>query len=201
MSNATLETPKNTIPSDQAEILDIFKQTGALLEGHFVLRSGLHSAHYFQCARVCEQMEAVSRLTTLLIKKLGSLQFDTVLAPAMGGLVIGQEVARQAKARYLFAEKVDDRLALRRGFELKPDEQVLVVEDVITRGGRAKEALDIVKQRGANPVGVAILVDRSEGKTSLGTPITSLLELSFPTYAPDALPEGLAALPAIKPGS
>lgn len=185
----------------QQEVLEIFTQTRALLRGHFVLRSGLHSGHFFQCAQVCQNMAAVSRLTELLLPKLGGLEFDTVLAPAMGGLVIGQEVARQSDKRYIFAEKVDDRLAIRRGFKFGPKERVLVVEDVITRGGRVNEALNLILEGGGQPVGVAILVDRSEGKATFNVPVFSLLEMSFPTYAADALPLELAECPIQKPGS
>ncbi|WP_221030208.1 orotate phosphoribosyltransferase [Actomonas aquatica] len=185
----------------QQEVLDIFTRTKALLRGHFILRSGLRSGHFFQCARVCEDMAAVSRLTELLVPKLVDFEFSTVLAPAMGGLVIGQEVARQTGKRYLFAEKVDDKLAIRRGFTFAPGEKVLVVEDVITRGGRVNEAIEQVKAHGGTPVGVAVLVDRSAGQTSFEVPCVSLLELSFPTYQPDALPPELAAIPAEKPGS
>src|SRR5882724_7619186 len=131
----------------QQEVLDIFTRTKALLQGHFVLRSGLHSGHYFQCAQVCQRMDAVERLATLLLAKVRAqgLTFTTVLAPAMGGLVIGQEVARQAKARYIFAEKENDRLVLRRGFTCSPGEPVLVVEDVVTRGGRGLECLNLLR--------------------------------------------------------
>ncbi len=185
----------------QQEVLDIFTATKALLRGHFVLRSGLHSGHFFQCAKVCQNMAAVTRLTELLVPKLADLEFDTVLAPAMGGLVIGQEVARQTNKRYIFAEKVDDKLAIRRGFTFAPGEKVLVVEDVITRGGRVNEALALVKAGGGTAVGVGVLVDRSAGQTTFDVPCVSLLELSFPTYPADQLPPELAALPAEKPGS
>ena len=185
----------------QSEILGIFKETGALLSGHFILRSGLRSGHFFQCARVCERLDKVARLAALLIEKLPAAPFDTVVAPAMGGLVIGQEVARRMGKRYLFAEKVNDRLEMRRGFELAPGERVLVVEDVITRGGRVRETLDIISGRGAEATGVAVLVDRSGGEAEFGVPLTSLLELNFPTFHPDAIPEELRAIPAVKPGS
>ncbi|PTX96488.1 orotate phosphoribosyltransferase [Opitutus sp. ER46] len=189
--------------ASQKEILDIFTRTRALLQGHFVLRSGLHSGHYFQCAQVCQDMAAVERLGELLVQKVRGqgLTFQTVLAPAMGGLVIGQEVARRAKARYIFAEKENNVLVLRRGFTLSPGEPVLVVEDVVTRGGRVIECLDIIRQAGGTPVGVAMLVDRSAGTTRFAVPAVSLLELSFPTYAADALPAELAKLPVQKPGS
>ncbi len=187
----------------QQEILGIFTRTRALLEGHFVLRSGLHSGHYFQCAQVCQRMDAVERLAQLLLEKIHAqrLMFDTVLAPAMGGLVIGQEVARQAKARYIFAEKENNVLVLRRGFTLARGERVLVVEDVVTRGGRVIECLDIVKLAGGTAVGIAMLVDRSAGSARFEVPAVSLLELSFPTYPADAVPEQLAKIPVQKPGS
>ncbi len=187
----------------QKEILDIFTRTRALLQGHFVLRSGLHSGHYFQCAQVCQRMDAVERLAELLVEKIRAqgLKFETVLAPAMGGLVIGQEVARQAKARYIFAEKENNVLVLRRGFTLRPGEPVLIVEDVVTRGGRVLECLDIVRQAGGTSIGIAMLVDRSAGAARFEVPAISLLELSFPTYAADAVPEALANIPVQKPGS
>ncbi len=188
---------------EQTEVLEIFTRTRALLKGHFVLRSGLHSEHYFQCAQVCQQMDAVERLAELLLAKVrhAGVVFDTVLAPAMGGLVIGQEVARQAKVRYIFAEKENNVLVLRRGFTLKPGERILVVEDVVTRGGRVLECLEIVRQAGGTTAAVAMLVDRSAGVARFEVPALSLLELSFPTYAADAVPEALMKIPVQKPGS
>ena len=185
----------------QKEVLDIFTRTRALQEGHFVLRSGLHSGHYFQCAQVCQQLDAVERLSQLLLAKLRQFQFTTVLAPAMGGLVIGQEVARQSKARYIFAEKENNVLVMRRGFTLAPGERVLIVEDVVTRGGRVLEALEIVRKAGGTPGAIAMLVDRSAGAARFDVPAVSLLELSFPTYPADAVPEWLAKIPVQKPGS
>lgn len=187
----------------QQEILDIFTRTRALLQGHFVLRSGLHSGHYFQCAQVCQQMDAVERLAQLLLASVHARgwEFSTVLAPAMGGLVIGQELARQAKARYIFAEKENNVLVLRRGFTLAPNEKVLVVEDVVTRGGRVLECLELVRQAGGATTGIAMLVDRSAGSARFEVPAVSLLELSFPTYPADAVPEALAKIPVQKPGS
>lgn len=190
--------------AQQQEILDIFTRTKALLRGHFVLRSGLHSGHYFQCAQVCQHMDAVTRLAELLVAKVKGVpgtDFTTVLAPAMGGLVIGQEVARQAGVRYLFAEKENNVLVLRRGFRFAPGERVLIVEDVVTRGGRVVECINIIRSLGAIPVAVAMLVDRSAGTSRFDIPAVSLLELSFPTYAADALPPELASLPVEKPGS
>ena len=185
----------------QREILDIFIRTRALQEGHFVLRSGLHSGHYFQCAQVCQHLDAVERLAQLLLIKLQRYSFATVLAPAMGGLVIGQEIARQSKTRYIFAEKENNVLVLRRGFTLAPGEAVLITEDVVTRGGRMQECLDIVRKAGATPVAVTMLVDRSAGSARFDVPTISLLELSFPTYPADAMPDWLAKIPVQKPGS
>lgn len=183
------------------EVIEIFTRTRALQQGHFVLRSGLHSGHFFQCAQVCQDMIAVTRLAELMLPALEKFEFDTVLAPAMGGLVMGQEVARQMNKRYIFAEKVDDRLAIRRGFKFVPGEKVLVVEDVITRGGRVQEALDLIEQGGGTAVAVSLLVDRSEGKAKFTVPAIPLLEMSFPTYPADDLPAELAAIPVTKPGS
>ncbi len=186
----------------QQEVTDIFVRTKALLQGHFVLRSGLHSGHFFQCAQVCQYMPEVERLGTLLLQKLlGGRPFDTVLAPAMGGLVIGQEVARQAKCRFIFAEKENNVLVMRRGFTCRPGEKILVVEDVITRGGRVQECLEIVRRMGGTAVAVAVLVDRSSGQAKFPVPTHSLLEMSYPTYPADQLPEWLAKIPASKPGS
>ena len=185
----------------QQEVTDIFIRTKALLQGHFLLRSGLHSGHFFQCAQVCQDMPAVERLGTLLTQKIHGLGFDTVLAPAMGGLVIGQEVARQRKSRFIFAEKENNVLVLRRGFTFRPGEKVLVVEDVITRGGRVQECLDIVRQHGGTMVAVAVMVDRSSGQAKFDVPTYALLAMSYPTYPADQLPPELAKLPASKPGS
>ena len=188
---------------NQQEILDIFTRTKALLRGHFVLRSGLHSGHYFQCAQVCQRMDAVERLSELLLAKVraAGLAFTTVLAPAMGGLVIGQELARQAKARYIFCEKENNVLVLRRGFTFAPGERVLVAEDVVTRGGRVNECVEIVRKAGGFVAGVAMLVDRSASSVRFDVPAVSLLELSFPTYPADQVPEDLARIPIEKPGS
>ena len=186
----------------QSEILDIFKKTGALLEGHFILRSGLRSGHFFQCARVCEHLDQVTRLAELLIARLPDMsEVRTVISPAMGGLVIGQEVARQLGKRFIFVEKVNDQLALRRNFQIKSGERLLLVEDVITRGGRVQETLDLIDSRGGICAAVAVLVDRSEGKARFSAPLTSLLSLNFPTYEPEQIPPGLRNIPAVKPGS
>lgn len=187
--------------NDSEKILKIFRDTKALLEGHFILRSGLHSGHFFQCARVCEHLDRVEELVKMLIAKLNPDDYDSVIAPAMGGLVLGQEVARQMKKRFIFAEKVDGNLALRRNFKMQKGERFLIVEDVITRGGRVDECIQIVRENGGEPKGVAVLVDRSAGKAKFEVPCVSLLEFSFPTYEADKIPEELAKIPAEHPGS
>ncbi len=183
------------------EVLQIFRDTGALLEGHFILRSGRHSRQYFQCALALQQMPVVERFGAALADRVRTLDVATVIAPALGGLVIGQEVARQLGCRYIFAEKEEGRLALRRGFQIQPRERVLVVEDVITQGGRVQETIEIVRARGGEVVGVAVLVDRSGGAVDFGVPLFSLVQIAVETFAPDALPPDLATLPAVKPGS
>jgi len=188
-----------TDPND--EVIQIFKESGALLEGHFLLRSGLHSTHFFQCAQVCQYMDKVTRLAEIMIEKLSGYGATTVVGPAMGGLVIGQEVARQLGTRFIFLEKVEDKLALRRNFKFEPGEKVLIVEDVITRGGRVVEALEQCRAHGADPVAVGVIVDRSNGATTFDVPHHSLAELSFPTYEADKLPPELEGTEAVKPGS
>lgn len=183
------------------EVLQTFRDSGALLEGHFVLRSGLHSREFFQCAKALEQMPTVEKLAAGLVEKLGDSKIETVLAPAMGGLVIGQEVARQLGCRYIFVEKEEGRLVLRRGFAIRPGERVLVVEDVVTKGGRVKETLDIAAEHQADVQGVAMLVDRSNGKVDPGVPVYSLLQVEVETFDPDNLPSDLQSIPAVKPGS
>jgi orotate phosphoribosyltransferase len=183
------------------EILKLFRQTGALLEGHFELRSGLHSRQYFQCALALQQMPIVEQLGRALADHIRHLQPATVIAPAMGGLVIGQEVARQLGIRFIFAEKEGAHLVLRRGFTITPGERMLVVEDVITQGGRVRETLNIVRQHQGMPVGVATIVDRSNSPVDLNVPLFSLLALQVETFDPNHLPPDLAATPAVKPGS
>jgi orotate phosphoribosyltransferase len=185
----------------QDQVLQIFRDSGALLEGHFVLRSGLHSRQFFQCALALQQMPAVEKLGAALAGQVRALGAVTVVSPAMGGLVIGQEVARQLGVRFIFVEKEEGKLVLRRGFKLAPGEKVLVVEDVVTKGGRVQETMDIVRAHGAEVVGVAMVVDRSNGLTRLGVPQKSLIALQVETFDPNQLPPDLAKIPAIKPGS
>lgn len=183
------------------EALALFRSTGALLDGHFVLRSGLHSRQFFQCALALEQMPLVERFGAALAAKASSLGVKSVIAPAMGGLVIGQEVARQLGARFIFAEKEEGKLVLRRGFRISPGEPFLIVEDVVTKGGRVQETMEIVRALGGKVAGVAMVVDRSDGTLNLGVPTFSLIRLQVETFPADQLPPDLAALPAVKPGS
>ena len=184
-----------------SEALELFKSTGALLDGHFLLRSGLHSRQYFQCALALEQMPVVEKFGAALADKLRPLRPATVVAPAMGGLVIGQEVARQLGIRFIFVEKEDGRLVLRRGFKIAPGEPIVIVEDVVTQGGRVQETMQIVRENGGQLLGVGMLVDRSAGKVNLGVPTFSLIQMTIETFDPSNLPPDLAALPVQKPGS
>ena len=183
------------------EALDLFRATGALLEGHFVLRSGLHSRQFFQCALALQQMPIVERFGFALAERVRSLGAVTVISPAMGGLVIGQEVARQLGLRFIFAEKEEGKLVLRRGFKLAPGEKCLIGEDVVTKGGRVQETIEIVRQNGGSVAGVAMVVDRSGGAVDLGVPTFSLIKLVVEAFPADQLPPDLAATPAVKPGS
>lgn len=183
------------------EALRLFRESGALLEGHFILRSGLHSRQFFQCALALQQMPVVERFGAALAESLRELGATTVISPAMGGLVIGQEVARQLGLRFIFAEKEEGKLVLRRGFKIAPGERLLVVEDVVTKGGRVQETVDIVRAHGGIVAGVAMVVDRSNGRVNLGVPTVSLIALNVETFAPDNLPPDLAGIPASKPGS
>jgi orotate phosphoribosyltransferase len=185
----------------QDEVLQIFRNSGALLEGHFILRSGLHSRQFFQCALALQQMPIVEKLGNALAGKVRQFRAVTVIAPALGGLVIGQEVARQLGVRFIFAEKVEGKLALRRGFKIAPGEKILVVEDVVTKGGRGQETIDIVRAHSGNAVGVATIVDRSNGTVNFGMPFASLISLKVEAFEADKLPPDLAKTPAVKPGS
>ena len=185
----------------QNEVLQVFRDTGALLEGHFILRSGLHSRQYFQCALALQRMPVVEQLGGELARQVRPLGAVTVVSPALGGLVLGQEVARQLRCRFLFAEKEEGNLALRRGFKINPGERLLVVEDVVTKGGRVQETIDIVRANQGVVLAVAAAVDRSNGTVNLGVPFVSLLSLAVEAFEPDKLPPDLAAIPPQKPGS
>jgi orotate phosphoribosyltransferase len=185
----------------QDQVLQVFRDSGALLEGHFILRSGLHSRQFFQCALALQQMPVVEKLGAALAAQLKPLGAVTVVAPAMGGLVIGQEVARQLGVRFIFVEKEEGKLVLRRGFKIAPGEKILVVEDVVTKGGRVQETLDIVRAHGGSVAAVAAIVDRSNGAVNFGVPFQSLLALKVEAFEAEKLPPDLANTPAIKPGS
>ena len=183
------------------EVISIFKDTRALLTGHFILRSGLRSGHFFQCAQVCQYMDKVTRLAELLIKKINIEKPNTIVSPAMGGLVLGQEIARQLKCRFIFLEKIEDKLALRRNFSLSKSDKVLLVEDLVTKGGRVSEALTILRASECSILSVTSLVDRSTEELNFGVPFQPLLKLDFPTYHPDQLPQELLSIEPTKPGS
>lgn len=183
-------------------MLQIFRDTGALLDGHFLLRSGLHSRQYFQCALVLQHPRIAQRLCGELAAKLKSLGAGAVISPAMGGLFIGHEVGRALDLRHIFVEKnATGRLELRRNFQITPGEKFLVVEDVITKGGRVQETIDIVCQRGGAVAGVGAIVDRSQGKVNFGAPLESLLQLVIETFEPADCPWCKEGVPLVKPGS
>ena len=183
------------------EALNLFRSTGALLDGHFILRSGLHSRQFFQCAMALQQMPLVEQFGKALAEKAADFGAKTVIAPAMGGLVIGQEVARQLKLRFIFAEKEEGSLVLRRGFRISEGEPCLIVEDVVTKGGRVNETMDIVRSNKGVVAGVAMMVDRSNGQLNFDVPTASLIRLEVETFDPTNLPTDLLSVPAVKPGS
>ena len=184
------------------ELLATFRATGALLEGHFVLRSGLHSRQFFQCALLLQHPRIAERVCGMLALKLQDFTCDAVISPALGGIIVGHEVGRQLGKRHIFAEKEEGRLTLRRGFQIARGERFIVVEDVVTRGGRVQETIDIVRAHGGELVAIGVLVDRSGDTTpDFGCPFVSLLKLNVETFAPDNLPSDLAAIPLTRPGS
>jgi orotate phosphoribosyltransferase len=183
-----------------ADVLKIFRETGALLDGHFLLRSGLHSRQYFQCALVLQHPRYAEQLCRALAAKLPATQ--AVISPAMGGLFIGHEVARALEVRHVFVEKnAAGKLELRRNFTVAPGEKFVVVEDVVTKGGRVQETIEIVRALGGGIAAVGTLVDRSAGKVNFGVPLRSLLTLEIETFEPGACPMCAAGTTAIKPGS
>ncbi|PYJ66805.1 MAG: orotate phosphoribosyltransferase [Verrucomicrobia bacterium] len=184
------------------DLLALFRKTGALLDGHFILRSGLHSRQYFQCAILLQHTDIAAHVCGQLADKLRKFECDTVISPALGGIIVGQEVGRSLGKRHIFAEKEDGKLVLRRGFQISPNERFVVVEDVVTRGGRVQETIDIVRAHGGIVSAVGVIVDRSgETKPDLGCPFVSLIEMTVETFPGDNLPPDLAKVPAIKPGS
>jgi orotate phosphoribosyltransferase len=182
-------------------VLDRFRRAGALLEGHFRLTSGLHSPGYLQCALVLQHPRDAEACGVEIAGQAGSLGADVVLSPALGGIVIGQEVGRALGVRAIFAERQDGRLMLRRGFSLTPTARVLVVEDVVTTGGSTRETIEVARAAGATVVGAASIIDRSGGNQSLDVPYIALATIALPTYEPEKCPLCLAGLPVVKPGS
>ena len=181
--------------------IEIFKKTGALLEGHFVLTSGRHSPSYFQCAKVLQYPEHLSLFSQKILHHFNGFYIDTVISPAVGGIVIGTEVGRAMEKRTIFAERENGEMTLRRGFEIVPGEKVLVVEDVITTGGSVKEVMDVVEASDGVVVGVAVIVDRSNGAVVLHHNQFSLVPMEVLSYEENEIPESLASIPTSKPGS
>ena len=190
------------MPSVTADsVLDRFRRVGALLEGHFRLTSGLHSPGYLQCALVLQHPAEAEACGADIAAQVRSLGVQAVLSPALGGIVIGQEVGRALGVRAIFAERQDGTLTLRRGFSLTPGEKVLVVEDVVTTGGSTRETIDVARAAGAEVVGAASIIDRSGGQQTVGVPYVALATVSLPTYDPEACPMCKAGQPVVKPGS
>jgi orotate phosphoribosyltransferase len=186
------------------EILGEFRAAGALLEGHFILSSGLRSPRYLQCARVLMNGARAERLARALAAKIPAelrTQIEAVISPAMGGVIIGHEMGRALGKPAMFVERPQGTFELRRGFGLEPGTRLLMVEDVVTTGLSSREAIEAVRQAGGIVVAEAALVDRSAGKADLGVPFVPLIRIDVPTYEADAVPPDLAAIPAVKPGS
>ena len=186
------------------EVLHEFRSCEALLEGHFKLSSGRHSAHYLQCARVLMNPDRAGRLALALAQKLPRElrnQIEVVVSPAMGGIIIGHEMGRTLEKDALFLERPEGTFQLRRGFRLEPGARVLMVEDVVTTGLSSREAIAAVHREGGEVIAEAALIDRSNGTADLGVPFYPLIDVHFPSYAEDELPPELAAIPVTKPGS
>jgi orotate phosphoribosyltransferase len=184
------------------DLLALFRKTGALLDGHFILRSGLHSRQYFQCAILLQHTDIAAKVCGWLADKLRKFDCDAVISPALGGIIVGQEVGRSLGRRHIFAEKEDGKLVLRRGFQISPGEKFIVVEDVVTRGGRVQETIDIIHVHSGVVSAVGVIVDRSgEIKPDFGCSFISLVEMNVENFPVDKLPPDLAKIPAAKPGS
>ena len=185
----------------QEAVLDLFRESGALLEGHFRLSSGLHSGGYLQCALVLQHGADAEALGHALGARLAGAGVETVLSPALGGLIIGHEVGRALGVRAIFAERQEGAMTLRRGFALRPGEKVVVIEDVVTTGGSTRETMAVAQAAGATVVAAGAIIDRSGGAPSLSVPFHPLASVSFPTYQPDECPMCAAGTPVTKPGS
>ena len=186
---------------DTEDVLKIFREAGAVLEGHFILTSGLRSAHYLQCARVLMDPARAGRLVARLVPALRAHRPDLVVSPALGGIVFGYEVGRQLGCPAIFTERVEGRFTLRRGFTIEPGQRVLVAEDVVTTGLSTRECIACCREAGGEVVAACCLVDRSGGRAGLDVPLKALATLELPTYPPEALPPELSAIPPVKPGS
>ena len=189
---------------NEDEVLSEFRASEALLTGHFLLSSGRHSGHYLQCARVLMEAERAARLATALVQLLPRqlrADIDAVVSPAMGGVIIGHEAGRALGKPAMFVERPSGTFEFRRGFALEPGTRVLLVEDVVTTGKSSREAMVAIAAAGGEVIAAAALVDRSAQTAELGVPFFALLQLNFPTYAPDEVPSDLASQPAVKPGS
>ena len=190
------------ITSLQKQVLDLFKKSGALLEGRFILTSGLQSPHYFQCAKVLQYPEALETFGHDIAKAFLNDEIDIVISPAVGGIVIGTEVGSVLKKRTIFAERENGKMTLRRGFEIQSGDKVLVIEDVVTTGGSVEEVIEVVRANGGNVIGVGFIVDRSNGKKKFDVPKQhSLMKMEVITFKPEDCPAELSHLTAIKPGS
>ena len=186
----------------EAEIVKILKESGALLNGHFQLRSGLHSDHFFQAALLLQYPDKAEIICRYLASKFSDLEISAVISPAVGGLIVGQEVARALGCRAIFADKEDGELVLKRGFSIKPGEKILVAEDVVTKGGRVQQTIDLVRAKGGDVAGVAVIVDRSAGEAKFDVPrFESALKLTLPTFDPAQCPLCAKNLPIDRPGS
>ena len=187
--------------SERDQILSIFRSTEALLDGHFVLTSGRHSASYFQCAKVLQHPEYLTAFSIMIADEFEGQAPDVVISPAIGGVVLGTEVGTQLGCRTIFAERKEGKMVIRRGFHIEKGEKVLVVEDVITTGGSVREVMDLVDDAGGNILGVGVLVDRSNGTVTLHNNQYSIVKLDAVSYGEDEVPDDLAAIPIQKPGS
>ena len=185
----------------EQELLNIFRKTEALLDGHFRLTSGRHSNQYFQCAKVLQYTNYNTQICEMIVKHFKDTEIDTVIAPALGGIIVGQEVARQLNKKFIFAEREQSALTLRRGFSLSENEKVLVCEDVVTTGGSVFEVIDIVKSNNARVVGVGFIVDRSNGKVKFDYPQYSTLTVNAVSFSPEECELCKKGIPVIKPGS
>src|SRR3990172_8440943 len=186
---------------NENEIYEIFLKTEALLQGHFLLTSGRHSDKYFQCAKVLKYTGYTEKICEKIVEHFKHYEIDTVIAPAIGGIVVGQEVARQLNKRFIFAEREDKKLTLRRGFSIAENEKFLVCEDVVTTGGAVSEVIDIVKNNGGIVSGVGFIVDRSNGKVNFGFPQFSTMKMEVVSYSPDECKLCEEGLELVKPGS